>query len=66
MSESKLYIGEVAGYKFNTFIGKFKLETWATSEKEAKRNFAYQIKKQCNLIPSSNIRIEGTIKVKEL
>lgn len=58
----ELYIGDVRAYCFETYIGKFQMKTYASSEKEAKRNFEYRLKKKAQKLPSAKIRIEGSIR----
>lgn len=44
-------------YVFDKFVGKFKGETMAQTEKKAKSNFVYQAKQKCNLKASSGLKL---------
>lgn len=61
MDNKVTYYGHMSAYKFGSFIGNFDLETMATSEAEAKKNFTYQVKSRLGLLPNSKIDLEGKI-----
>lgn len=49
---------------FNTLVADhWKGETMAPSEKKARSNLAYQVKKQMNLVASTKVSLPGKIKI---
>lgn len=48
---------------FGEYRGTFKGETFASSEKRAKSNLAYQAKIKMNIAPSAKIDLPGELKI---
>jgi hypothetical protein len=56
-----IYSGPVQRFDGFVISNSWNAITFAKTEKKARNNFAYQFKKQNNLLPCANIKLPGKI-----